>query len=327
MALTSLFNKYKKALTRATCGALLAALVAVPVVSTQATDCINCATIPQPATGHSEVRLRPTNTPPKPAGDGVGSVRTVCTPSHYLYDDPILLPNEPGKWWHLHLFWGNTAANAWTTPESLLSVGNSTCRGGIINRSAYWMPAIIDTSDGAVIQPDRIHVYYKTGYHIGTVSNRGNEKIIPPPAGLRVATKPGKTKFEIRCGAYRGQTFTDCGLDSTVDIMIDIPQCWDGVNLNSPDQSHLVYAKSGCPSTHPLPIPQITFVVNATIPAGRNTANWVVSSDMGKPGGSTIHADWMNGWIQGREVIWTRDIINKGLNGGSHHAGNGEEWF
>ena len=40
---------------------------------------------------------------------------------------------------------------------------------------------------------------------------------------------------------------------------VSVPQCWDGVNLDSPDhKSHMAYPVGGCPSTHPVPFPEIT---------------------------------------------------------------------
>ena len=46
-------------------------------------------------------------------------------------------------------------------------------------------------------------------------------------------------------------------------MSIMFPQCWDGVNLDSPNhKSHMAYGAGwpdkGCPSTHPVPLAQIT---------------------------------------------------------------------
>ena len=68
------------------------------------------------------------------------------------FDDPIVYPGQVGKS-HLHVFFGNTGANANSTAASIAGSGNSTCDGGTVNRSAYWVPALIDTRSG----DDEVH--------------------------------------------------------------------------------------------------------------------------------------------------------------------------
>jgi Domain of unknown function (DUF1996) len=67
-----------------------------------------------------------------------------------LYDDPILFPGQVGKL-HLHTFFGNTRTSANSTALSIAQTGNSTCAGRIANRSAYWVPTLIDSKDGTPI--------------------------------------------------------------------------------------------------------------------------------------------------------------------------------
>lgn len=97
--------------------------------------------------------------------DGEAKFRTHCNFSHVAYDDPIVFPGQPGAS-HLHMFFGNTLTNAYSTYESLRTTGGSTCGGGPINRSAYWFPAVLKDNalgDGTtkVIKPDFAIVYYK----------------------------------------------------------------------------------------------------------------------------------------------------------------------
>src|SRR6185295_4061675 len=91
--------------------------------------------------------------------DGVGAFRSVCEFSHMNYDDPIVYPGQHGKA-HLHTYFGNTSVVANSTAASLRATGNSTCRGGIINRSAYWVPALLDHL-GRPVKPEYMDVYYK----------------------------------------------------------------------------------------------------------------------------------------------------------------------
>lgn len=106
--------------------------------------------------------IEPTNTPILTGNERDNSgMRTRCPVSHFSYDDSILRTNQPGAA-HLHMFWGNTGANAFTdTAAELEAVGRSTCEGGRANTSAYWAPAVV-TSSGQVVLPSSISVYYKS---------------------------------------------------------------------------------------------------------------------------------------------------------------------
>lgn len=93
-----------------------------------------------------------------------GQFRVSCEFSHFSYDDPILFPRQPGAA-HLHMFYGNTDVNAYSTYDTLIDSGSGTCNGAELNRTGYWAPAMIDpTCDlgGACVRiPERIVVYYK----------------------------------------------------------------------------------------------------------------------------------------------------------------------
>ena len=95
--------------------------------------------------------------------DVVGAFRFICGAGQVSYDDPIVYPGQPGKS-HLHQFYGNTLADANSTFASLRASGDSTCNnignGTAANRSAYWMPAMLD-GKGHVVVPDYVQVYYK----------------------------------------------------------------------------------------------------------------------------------------------------------------------
>ena len=61
------------------------------------------------------------------------------------------------------MFFGNTDINAFSTANTILNSGSSTCNGEELNRSGYWVPALIDEKGYAVV-PDDVLVYYK-GYY------------------------------------------------------------------------------------------------------------------------------------------------------------------
>ena len=99
---------------------------------------------------------------PHASPDEVGAFRFTCLSGQLLRDDPIVYPGQPGKS-HLHQFFGNTGANASSNYQSLRTTGGSTCtRSADVSpqRSAYWMPAMLDGAGNAV-KPDWVNTYYK----------------------------------------------------------------------------------------------------------------------------------------------------------------------
>lgn len=238
--------------------------------------------------------------------DGSGSFRTTCSLAKFAFIDPIVFPGQPGKS-HLHMFFGNTAVSAFTDSVSIVRLGNSTCRGGILNRTSYWTPAMID-EHGAAVMPNEGVFYYKTGYNMPPANTQ------PLPVGLRmIAGDPKATGPQVAPGPLpiaewtclvrggTGATIPKCAVGDTVRLTIYFPSCWNGKDLDSPDhKSHMAYpnfAKGQCPSTHPVQLPQISEHFDWAVSKGANPALWHLSSDMDltKPGISA-HADWLMGW-------------------------------
>ena len=57
----------------------------------------------------------------------------------------IVYPLRPGLS-HLHTFFGNSDVSGTTSTAdlgNLANFGRSTCAGGLANRSAYWVPAMV----------------------------------------------------------------------------------------------------------------------------------------------------------------------------------------
>ena len=122
------------------------------------------------------------------APDDVGAFRFICGAGQILADDPIMYPGQAGKS-HLHQFYGNLSANASSTFKSLRTIGRTTCGSAPLNRSAYWMPAMLD-GKGHVVQPDYVSIYYKrrpiTDPRVSDLSNPQFEgRAIALPNGLR----------------------------------------------------------------------------------------------------------------------------------------------
>lgn len=296
--------------------------------------------VPRGAPGAAGPQVRSTSSQGSPAS--VGAFRTTCSLATFRFDDPIVYPGRPGAS-HLHMFFGNTAVNASSTPATLTAAGNSTCRGGTLNRSAYWVPALIDTRTGAAVAPSDVTVYYKTGYNMPVTA------IKAAPAGLRMiagdrsaTTRQQFVSWTCRPpnGSYSPEQATvpgSCAVGYTVRLTLTFPQCWDGVNLDSPDHKrHMSYPiyrssqKSGCPASHPVAIPEITELFDWKVTAAGASAFWRLASDMytaASAGGLSAHADWMNGWNPATMQTFVTQCLNRGLDCGVGGLGNGTTLF
>lgn len=248
------------------------------------------------------------------ANKHLGQFRTQCSFSHFNYDDPLVHPGNPGKA-HLHMYFGNTQANASSNYRSLRDSGSSTCNGFEGNRSAYWIPAVFDAS-GNVRIPSRIELYYK--------SHDGSQSIVEkPPEGLgmvagRAATNPYVEWGCQETGAQgtnlsrpvqqRQNTIPACSNTATLLAHIKFPQCLSGTITESSGDatSQMQYPNGGyysknCPAGTRY-ITSIEFFI-AWNPDNHdgNTSNWWLASDVKPdgtraPNGSTLHGDWFGAW-------------------------------
>jgi hypothetical protein len=287
--------------------------------------------IPTGSPGVGDVEIAPTSDQPTPYE--IGAFRTSCSYSHMNNDDPIVFPRQPGKA-HLHAYFGNTGADASSTAESLRTSGNSTCRGGIANRSAYWVPAVID-KNGAPVKPNSAQVYYKTGY-----AGIRPEQVQTFPQGLRMiagdakATGPGQEHAFWSCYTYAGHpsAVPDCQPGEIVIMMVQFPQCWNGSDLDSADhKSHMAYPVNGaCPSSHPVAIPEITFNIYYDVPPGTKSSEWRLASDMydaSLPGGYSAHGDWFEGWDREVAETFVKNCDRASKDCQSHMLGDGRMIF
>jgi hypothetical protein len=269
-----------------------------------------------------------------------GNFRTFCAFSHLSYDDPIVYPGLPGAS-HLHMYFGNRGANARSTYQSLRSSGDSTCQGGPLNRSAYWIPALL-TPAGKVVVPSVMQVYYKGNGHSGGAQARAEiARIITNPNGLRMIAghrMDGQSyvRPEWSCnGGPKTDTIPSCPSGGTVHVELRFPMCWDGVNRDSADhRSHVVYpvgstfgwfSPPGCPASHPFHLPELSILLDWR--SDGNSSNWYLASDrmpgMTHANGSTFHADWFGAWDNAIQALWTQTCIRGMLNCGWGTLGTG----
>ena len=294
---------------------------------------------------------------PGVTGDGPkGAFRFICKPSHNLYDDPIVYPGKPGVS-HLHTFYGNTLANGNSTYESLRKTGDSTCQGGPLNRSAYWIPAMMNGAD-KVVMPDYVVIYYKALPEMPLQIQDPKALVKDLPPGLRMVfgynmSNPKAWEYSLgywwNCdgaGAIGGHypsigdaiTKGLCPVGSRIGAIINTADCWDGVNLDSPDhRSHVVQGGYGsgkgiyeCPATHPYRIPGFQLAAWYSHNGPDDLKNWYLSSDRttgmpALPAGTSLHGDWFGAWDDDVMDRWTAGCIDglKSCNDGNFGDGFG----
>lgn len=314
------------------------------------------------------------------APDRVGAFRFICGAGQLSYDDPIVYPGEAGLGRsHLHQFYGNLAANGNSTFTSLRTTGDSTCNstgtqngsGRAANGSAYWMPAMLVGNQ--VWLPDYVSIYYKQRpKNDPVISNPPGTPVTPLtstdqrfaqgigvklPHGLRfifgydmlTGTSPTGSLW-YNCsgpGAVSGQYQTittamnNCPVGAQLGAVINAPDCWDNVNLDSPNhRSHVSYGSYGswgyykCPTTHPYVIPTFTMGAWYTVTTAiknaflANPASVRLSSDdmhPSEPKGKTFHADWFGAWDDTVLNMWWDNCINRFLNCSAGLMGNGKQ--
>ncbi|CAN5184822.1 hypothetical protein BH09PSE3_BH09PSE3_00090 [soil metagenome] len=295
--------------------------------------------------------------PDSAAPDVVGAFRFICTASHESYDDPIVYPGQAGKS-HLHEFFGNSGTNANSTYASLRTTGNSTCTSKV-NRSGYWMPAMLN-GKGSIVRPNFVSIYYKRLPSTSPECQREGKACVDLPRGLRFifgynmldmsAAPTGEAYFNCQGpGSTPGHYATIveaakyCPTGAQLGAIISAPNCWDGVNLDSADhRSHVAYGSYGtwgyyrCPTTHPYVIPTFTLGAWFTTDDDLNRSgtwdgtmnSWHLSSDEmmgGKIPGSTFHSDWWGAWDDKVLAMWSENCIDKLLNCSGGDLGNGKQ--
>ena len=293
---------------------------------------IDLTNIPLGVEGYADLRIKASSDDIPDVGYG-GAFRTECAFSHMSFDDPIVFPGKPGAS-HLHAFFGNTGADAFSTQQSLANSGNSTCSGGIANRTAYWIPALIDTRTGTPVVPAFTIWYYKTF----TIPAYPLTKTQPLPSGLRMiagdahATAPQNvthwTCFGV--GGTDSATIPNCNPGESVQLTVNFPACWDGVNLDSVDhKSHMTYAGAeGCPNSHPVPVPNIILNVRYLVQEPNQATYWRLASDHnGNPAGLSAHADWFDGWMPSVRDIWVEHCDRYPVDCSVNNLGDGTKLY
>jgi len=245
--------------------------------------------------------------------------RADCQYSHSLQDDPIVAPGIHGAS-HMHTFVGNDAVNANTVATDLTTFTATTCKP-VLDHSSYWVPTLYDNATGKPVQPTGFRVYYRS-----LMNNSAGQ--LPMPAGLRMISGDARKKVPTPRGAtgqfycaFYGPGDLDgvarstngnwpiCGGTATLHFMLQFPDCWDGMHLDSPNhKDHVAYgANNACPPSHPVKIPAITFDIQYA-PQG-TPEGYFLSSDPEGKSASSMHGDAFEMWDVGTMNKRTKDCI------------------
>jgi hypothetical protein len=227
-----------------------------------------------------------------------------CRFSHQAPDDPIVFPGKPGAS-HQHTFVGNRTTNAFSSFGSLRS-GVTTCTRQD-DTAAYWVPTLYEGT--TPIFPEAATIYYRRGTVAEVSTFPNNLRMI---AGDAAATSPQSMRVTfwscgIASGVDRASTVPSCPdtRGSFLRLHIRFPECWDGRNLGSADhKSHMAYAtRAGCPSTHPVEVPQITQIYRYPTRGGEGFS-------LASGGHYSAHADFVNAWKPGALKKLVNDCLN-----------------
>ena len=166
------------------------------------------------------------------------------------------------------------------------------------------MPAVY--KNGQHVPPESVIIYYQG------ITLPGSVQPFPPGfmmvIGNAAATSPDQNpsaRWNCTPQPEAFRDFPNCPPGTKLQTYLDFPTCWDG-RLDSPDhKSHVTWSLgglgTGCPSSHPRPVPRVQFVITynvngsgLTLGGTRNGANVLTAP------GYTFHGDFFNAWIPGR---------------------------
>lgn len=298
---------------------------------------------PVPSDFDVDAQILPSPDAMAPSTEPIGAFRIICQAGQLNWDDPIVYPGQPNASPHLHQWFGNTEANALSNYRSLRASGDSTCMGRL-NRSAYWIPAMISGPD-TVVRPDYLFVYYKRYPQGGAECAATARACIGLPHGLRYIfgydmRRIGRRQtenliFTWKCvtpdNELHGETSTrldriDCPPGHELMVTLSAPDCWDGRNLDSADhRSHMAYRRAGpegglprCPRSHPYLLPEFTLGAVWQVRSEDRVADWHLASDRMPgmpqvPAGGSFHADWYGAWDEVAMRAWTDNCIDRKL--------------
>lgn len=214
-----------------------------------------------------------------------------CTVSHIAFDDPIVLPWQPGKS-HQHQFFGNATTDS--DPGYERAVGGDTSCDQRLDTASYWSPTLL-TETGERVDALSMTAYYRPGDGIAPSDVEPYPPGFMMVAGDAMASEPQSTDvvaWGCGSGSDRSESPPTCGEAATLRLWITFPDCWDGDRLSTFGAgAHVRYSDDGCPETHPTPLPRLQMAIDfpPVPPEGLSLSSGPIV---------TAHADFWNTWDQ-----------------------------
>ena len=223
-------------------------------------------------------------------GGGRGYFAVVCGFSHRNQDDPIVFFNQPGRS-HDHTYFGNEATKGELDARRAPRLGRDDVPAARRHGRLLGSDALRRGPGDPTARRDRLlhsaHARARAG-----LSRRTSRSSRAPRRRARRRGRGSRTGAAAD-GAFASRRDPDLRSASSLRLVVNFPNCWDGSRLDSADhKSHLAYSTNGvCPSTHPAEVPALTLEVYYGV-AGGPTAELASGGDF------SGHADFMNAWNQ-----------------------------
>lgn len=254
--------------------------------------------------------------------------------------------------------------------------GNVHTNATPIDRAAYWAPCMM-TSHGDCVKPWINLYYKREGNTTvdgpsSRCNNPADPLYVPGPggncgptpqgarwiSGKADGTAPAGTVGHFECWgvsdvpggrsnnlsdffhghcAKRGEGGNAPGQGGVLAMMTIMGNCWDGVNLDTPNHDAVIYPTrnngsffGGCPADHPYritsPQPQFFWLIDDDFVAG----GWHCSSDEMVAGAManpciTFHIDFTNSWSPAGQAAWEANCQDRNLSCSSGDLGNGTQ--
>lgn len=172
--------------------------------------------------------------------------------------DPIVAPGQQSS--HDHTFFGSNAISQNTVSGEDLRTGDCyTCGGG--DKSAYWIPTLMWKYPNGTLQTARfknsIAVYWSnslrgTGIPVDISFFPLGLKFIAGNASA-MTEKDAAPFYGWACGddlVKQTKTYPSKQCTEYMRFSMELPDCWDGVNMFLPGSKHMAYSDNvkGCPS-------------------------------------------------------------------------------
>ena len=194
---------------------------------------------------------------------------------------------------HFHQFFGNVALDENSTAASLRAEPATSCRNRS-DSSGYWVPTLIN--NGTMVSPTGVEITYRKSVSSPIVAHPAGLMLIAGSSKATAAQATSIVSWSCTGSNAPGTAApTVCRARQRLIATIRFPECWDGTNLDSADhKSHVSYASNGVCAAGTVALPQIEMRISYPRQATVSTLSLASGSIY------SMHADFFNGWEQGR---------------------------